>query len=68
MKRRGWNDNFAPRDERQGFPDNRCSCNGTSLDHLCRVHGNHPSSIEPPYEPGECDNTRGPSSQGERDE
>ncbi len=22
-----------------------CSCNGTSLDHLCRVHGDHPSNI-----------------------
>lgn len=44
-----------------------CSCNGTSLDHLCRVHGNHPSSIGREFEPSECDNTRGPSSQGEPD-
>jgi hypothetical protein len=36
-----------------------CSCNGTSLDHLCRVHGNHPSNIVPEHDPGECDNTHG---------
>lgn len=36
-----------------------CSCRGNSLDHLCRVHGNHPSNIERPTLSGECDNTIG---------
>lgn len=65
MKRRGWNENFAERDERRGFRDDRCSCVGNSLDHLCRVHGHHPSNIVPEHEAGECDNTRGCSTSGE---
>lgn len=50
-----------------GQPLQRCICRGDSLDHLCPVHGNHPSNIVREFEPGDCDNTRGPSSQGEFD-
>lgn len=41
----------------------RCRCVGSvGPNPQCPIHGNHPSSIEPEFDPGENDNTRGPAS------
>lgn len=49
----------------QAFPE-ACRCHDDcGLNPRCPVHGNHPSSIVPEHDPGECDNTRGYSPEGE---